>query len=227
MARVLVLFDIDGTLLHGAGAGRAAMEDAFLRSFGRPGGMEAVETAGRTDRAIFGDMARRVGVALEPAAYARLLQAYADALPGALAAHGAGPLPGIPELVRALAGDDRCRLALGTGNARGSARAKVRHLGLEAHFPVGGFGDDAVERPAVIAAALGAARSHYGEPFEAASAVVVGDAPRDVEAARANGTRVLGVGTGRTGPAAIAEARPDVLFPDLRDTRRARAWILD
>lgn len=227
MPRVLVLFDIDGTLLHGGGGGRAAMEEAFLRTFDRPGGIEGVETAGRTDRAIFGDMARRAGVPLDPPAYARLLGAYVDALPRVLAAHGAGPLPGVPELVRALAGDDRCRLALGTGNARGSAAAKVRHLGLEAHFPVGGFGDDTEERPEVIAAALRAARDHYGEPFEAAAAVVVGDAPRDVEAARANGARVLGVGTGRTGPAPIAEARPDVLFPDLRDTRRVLAWILD
>ncbi len=227
MTPTLILFDIDGTLIDGSGSGRLAMEMAFLRTFGVPASSQGLETNGRTDRAIFADMAERAGVQLQPGMLARLVSAYLEALPEALRRRGALLLPWAGELVRVLAADPRCRLALGTGNVEAGARIKLREFDLDRHFPVGGFGDDSEHRPTVLVTALREACRHYETGFDARQCVVVGDSARDVEAARANGMRMLGVGTGRGGPAALAEARPDVLFPDFADVRRVVSWLLD
>lgn len=223
---MLLLFDIDGTLIDGSGAGGLAMNQAFARVCGVDAAGHGVPTEGRTDLEILGAMAERLGLPMDEATREHLLQAYLEALPRTLQIRDAKLLPGVRELVTALAGDARCRLALGTGNVVAGARCKLARFGLEGHFPTGGFGDDAIRRPAVIAAALSAARRHYGIAFSAERTVVIGDSPRDVEAARANGLRVLAVGTGRMGPGPVAEARPDVLFPDLTDRRRVTAWLL-
>ncbi len=227
VAPVLVVFDIDGTLIDGAGAGRLAMDQAFERVFGVYAAGQGVATAGRTDLDIFSAMAAKARVPLHATAISRLLPQYIEALRQALVTRSALLLPGADELVAALAQDPRCRLALGTENIAAAARVKLTHFGLQRYFPAGGFGDDSAQHPAVIAAALHEAARHYGIGFDPATAVVVGDSARDVEAARANRMRVMAVGTGQEGPGPVAAARPDVMFPDLTDGRRIRAWLLD
>lgn len=226
-APVLLLFDIDGTLMDGAGSGRLAMDQAFERVFGVHAAGQGVETAGRTDLDIFSAMATKAQVQLNSATLGRLQQEYLKALPQTLTARAALLLPGAGELVRALAQDPRCRLALGTGNIAAGAHIKMAHFGLDGYFPVGGYGDDSEHRPTVIATALREACVHYHEEFDARRAVVIGDSPRDVQAARTNGMRVMAVGTARQGPGPVAEAKPDVLFPDMTDRARITAWLLD
>ena len=53
----LVLFDIDGTLLHCHGAGRRALEAALLETFGTKGST-AYRYDGKTDRQIVRDLMR-------------------------------------------------------------------------------------------------------------------------------------------------------------------------
>lgn len=223
---VLVLFDIDGTLLEGGGSGTLAMRRAFAAAFGVVSDGVSVATAGRTDLAIFADMAAVLGVSLDADAEARLIAAYLQVLPQAMAECGARLLPGVRPLVEALAADPRCRLAVGTGNLAAGAAIKLRHLGVDRLFPIGGFGDRQTDRAALIAGALAAARRHYGVAFAPTRTVVVGDAPPDIAAARANGMRVLSVATGRTEAAVLAAMRPDALVPDLGDTARIHSWLV-
>ena len=58
--RRLVLFDIDGTLLHSHGAGRRAMEAALLEAFGTTGS-PSYRYDGKTDRQIVRDLMRGAG----------------------------------------------------------------------------------------------------------------------------------------------------------------------
>jgi phosphoglycolate phosphatase len=222
----LILFDIDGTLMSGLGAGRLAMERALLAVGGAEGSGEGVPTAGRTDPGILADMARRAGVATDAATMATVSARYLEELPRALVERGARLLPGVRPLLESLARDPRCRLALGTGNLEAGARIKLRSLGVDGFFPIGGFGDDTTDRAALLAAALRRARSHYGIPFAASDTVVVGDAAADVAAARANGMGVLAVATGGTRAPVLAELRPDALVADLTQTERLHAWLV-
>jgi phosphoglycolate phosphatase len=241
---MVVLFDVDGTLLDAGGAGVLAMRRACVAIFGGTDGLapeRRVAFAGRTDPAILADMAREAGHTLDAASERLLTARYLAELPRALTERGARPLPGVEGLLRRLAGEGRCRLALGTGNLAAGALAKLRSVALERFFRraggpaagaappsagalVGGFGDGHRERAPVIGEALQCCRRAFGE--REAEAVVVGDAVADVEAARAHGLRVLAVATGSTPPEDLAAAAPDLLLPDLRDTERVVAWLL-
>jgi phosphoglycolate phosphatase-like HAD superfamily hydrolase len=207
---LLILWDIDGTLLQ-----RASMEhaQAIFRALRAVHGdhlalddVRGVEAAGRTDGAIARDLLRACGVEEEAidrevAAVARLAtEAYEELCPPDLSHKVA---PGIPTLLQALAGDPRYRSSLVTGNFQAVARLKLARAGIGTHFEPGqgGFGSDAEEREALPPIA----RARAGDwPRE--RTVVVGDTPRDIACARADGLRVVAVTTGPFAAEALAEA---------------------
>lgn len=189
--RPAILFDIDGTLMRCGGAGRAAMEIA-LTGFGRPPEALPGSFAGATDRGI---VQHAFGDAFDDDLFARFETAYLDALPAALeASRDLAVLDGV--IARLLELEQRAWLGLCTGNTAAGAEAKLRHVGLWAHFGFGGYGSDAAERATVVRFALGRAAEHAGCPLAELPVVVVGDTPKDVAAAHAAGVPCVAVATG-------------------------------
>jgi phosphoglycolate phosphatase len=93
-------------------------------------------------------------------------------------------------------------LGLCTGNVEAGARLKLGRGGLDGYFDWGasavfGFAHDGEEREKLVYAALRRASSRLGRTVAAGEALVVGDTPRDVDAAHHAGCPVLGVATGR------------------------------
>jgi phosphoglycolate phosphatase-like HAD superfamily hydrolase len=186
-----------------------------------------VEAAGRTDGAIIRDLL--IGAGVEPAAIAagaaevrrRAVAAYAELCPPDLSGKVA---PGIPELLDALAARAAdFRLSLVTGNLEPVARLKLARARLGHHFPAGqgGFGSDhdvRAELPPI-------ARARAGDPpWPRERTVVIGDTPRDIACARADGLRVAAVATGPFAIDALADADAVVddaraLLPVLEDWR--------
>jgi phosphoglycolate phosphatase-like HAD superfamily hydrolase len=177
----------------------------------------AVEKAGRTDGAIIRDLLRRAGVAdaavdaRSAEVWTRAVTAYADLCPDDLSERVA---PGIPELLDALAGrPEEFRLSLVTGNLEPVARLKLERAGLGRFFPdgQGGFGSDHESRAELPPLA----RSRASDPpWPRERTVVIGDTPRDIACARADGVRVAAVGTG---PFAVSElAGADAVVDDAR-----------
>ena len=221
----LILFDIDGTLVDLGGAGRQALLVAFERLF-RPSSLTAagrVRFAGRTDLAIFRDMAREAGID-----EARFLDrstefesAYTDALRDELTRTD-GPtrrvLPGVTPLLKALSARDDAKLGLLTGNIASGARLKLEAMDLMRYFDGGGFGDDAEDRRGVARAARRDMVRRTGIEFTARDVIVVGDTEEDVDCARANGFRAIAVDTGWAEPGRLPASRPTALFDDLSDT---------
>lgn len=206
-----ILFDIDGTLLKARGVGRPAFARAFREAYGADyPRIEALSFIGATDTAVLRSMVAECGLRPDPAREARFFARLAIHLDAALAATPPEVLPGVPELLAALAarGD---ALGLVTGNIRATALSKVRRAGLARHFTFGGYGDDSPDRAAIARAAL--ARLPAGaEPL-----ALVGDTPRDIEAARAVGLRAVAVASGWLTRDQLAPARPDVLLGTLAD----------
>jgi phosphoglycolate phosphatase len=136
-------------------------------------------------------------------------------------------LPGITELLEALAGRDDRLLALLTGNFEPSARLKLEHFDLWGYFGWGAFGDDAPDRNALVPIAVerGVTRGHPRVPPN--RIVVIGDTPRDVECAEAAGARSIGVATGGANVAQLRAAGADVVFENLADTERVVSAIDD
>jgi len=177
--RTIVLWDIDNTLLYTGGAGSLGMARAFRDLYGVDDAFRRVEFSGRTDTAIFTDAALAHGIAADaiPAELPRFIDAYVDHLRATLSETAGGRvMPGVIELLGALARRDDVRQGLGTGNFRRGGELKVRYYALDAYFQPfeGGFGEDSEDRATVIA--RGIERLHDGDSA-GARIVVIGDTP--------------------------------------------------
>jgi phosphoglycolate phosphatase len=193
---VLLLFDIDGTLLLRASLEHAAALRSALEEVYGACPRERVSAAGRTDTAIARDLALLGGVS--PQRFDERLERfkdacaerYARACPSSLRAFVA---PGVAELLAGLRGRQGVCCSLVTGNYESVARLKLERAGIGHHFAAGqgAFGSDAEHRdalpPIARARAGGYAREHT---------MVIGDTPLDIACARADGLRVVAVATG-------------------------------
>jgi phosphoglycolate phosphatase len=200
---LLLLWDIDGTLLHGATEDHRDALHSALREVYRiePAGV-AVDPAGRTDFEI----ARQIllGRDVDAATIDAGLHAFQIACAEAYA--GAGNtslaefvLPGVPDALDRFAERDDVILALLTGNIETIARMKLRRAGIEHYFAhhQGAFGSDSEDRTDLPAIARHRAGGDAGHPHPRERTVVIGDTPRDVACAQADEVRCVGVATGR------------------------------
>jgi phosphoglycolate phosphatase-like HAD superfamily hydrolase len=109
-------------------------------------------------------------------------------------------------------------LGLVTGNLTRIAWRKLERAGLRRHFRFGAFGEMAKNRAGLAKLAIREARTH-GWIAPGAAVSLIGDAPQDIEAARANGIRAISVKTGITPADDLEALRPDQLLRDLRELR--------
>jgi phosphoglycolate phosphatase len=213
---LLVLWDIDGTLVHTASHGMHAFEEAFQAIVGRE--PERVEYAGRTDHQIALSMLKGSAEHL-PAVLAQLATKLA-ARRDPIATEGR-VYPGVRETLSALHEREGVVQSLLTGNIEANAAVKVGAFGLERWLDLeaGAYGSDPHERRSdLVAIARERAAARYGEPT---GAVLVGDTPLDVLAAREAGARAVAVATGFADLDALRASKPDALLQDLSDTEAA------
>jgi phosphoglycolate phosphatase len=212
--RTAILFDIDGTLIHSGGAGKAALQRALASAFALTEIHDSVDFRGRTDGAIIRDLLTMHAIAATPESQACLVASYLDHLPVTLRSRPGRVLPGVRALLDHLRGRGGTLLGLLTGNIRAGAKIKLGHFDLFDYFRCGGFGDGVVERDEVARAALAEVRAH-AQALPAEQIWVIGDTPLDVRCARAIGARAVAVGTGWHSLAELAESNPDLLLEDL------------
>jgi phosphoglycolate phosphatase-like HAD superfamily hydrolase len=218
--RRVLLFDVDGTLVHAAGAGRRALERVMSAEVGPlDGALAGLRLDGMTDRLIVRRVLDALGRPFEEALCDRVLDRYVEALRGEIAGPGFRVLPGVTSLLGDLARGG-ATLGLCTGNVPEGARLKLARGGLDAFFEWGpraiaGFAGDGEARERVLEAALRRGAEWLGHPLDPGDALVIGDTPRDVEAARAHGVPVLAVATGRFTVAELREAGADAVLPTL------------
>ncbi|MFO0748823.1 MAG: haloacid dehalogenase-like hydrolase [Myxococcota bacterium] len=221
----LYLFDIDGTLVRGDGAGRRAMEAAFEAVLGEARAMAGIRFDGATDRAIVRHGLELRGRVADDGLVSELLAAYLSALDAEMVARQPfRALPGAAPVARALAAHGV--VGLGTGNIEPAAERKVRAVGMGELFRFGGYGSDAEVRSELLA--IGAARGAAlaGVALDRCEVVVIGDTERDIAAARAIGARVVAVATGGTSAEVLAASEPDALIDSLAEVDAVVAMIL-
>jgi phosphoglycolate phosphatase-like HAD superfamily hydrolase len=224
MGMHLVLFDLDGTLVDCAGAGRRAIEAAFREVLGLPD-IEApasrVRFEGKTDPVIVEEIAREAGIpearllAVEDAFRASYLAALRNEL--ARPSSRRRIMPGVRELLGALEAREDVRLGLLTGNIEAGARAKLEPFGLNRYFASGGFSSDHRDRAEIARVAHEKLARLAGESVPPQRVSVIGDTELDVFCARANGFRAIAVHSGWVSRERLEAARPDALFDDLSD----------
>jgi len=212
MGKGLLLFDIDGTLLHAPG-GRAAFAQAFKEAFGWEQGVEHINFFGATDLNVFRGICVERGV--EPTA--EMERAFFDRLAPALETRLVEKpptlFPNVENILQAVSGD--WNLGLVTGNIEATAWAKLHHAGIAHYFSFGGFGCTHADRAEIARQALKA--SGVKRPDKV---FLIGDTPSDINAAKVNGFTAIAVATGGFDFQALEKAGADFVFQDLTDTRR-------
>lgn len=227
-AHRLVLFDIDGTLIHTGGAGSRAMTRAFAVACKIENGFEGIPVPGRTDTIILADAMAKWGLEARPEFVSAFQAIYYRCLSDELARlspEAPGVLPGVVDLLESLQRSPAFSLGLLTGNYAESARLKLDRFGLWGYFDFGAFGGDAAQRENLVRIAMGRAREGGLPEVTPADVVVVGDTPLDVACGRANGARVLAVATGSFGVDELEEAGADKAVRDLSDTAALMDWL--
>jgi phosphoglycolate phosphatase-like HAD superfamily hydrolase len=233
--RLLVLWDIDYTLVNARGVGSELYTRVFTSRYGRPlpqpGSM-----AGRTDRAIAREVLALAGLdgldGLDQEL--QLFQAALNETAPAFAARARQVVTALPGASAALAG--LAALAPGqgpvqsllTGNIRPMAEIKLAAAGLTRHLDleVGSYGDLHEIRAELVAPARAAAAAAYSQDFGGTATVLIGDTPLDVAAALATGARAVGVATGHFSVADLAAAGAHAVLPDLTGTAAVVSAIL-
>lgn len=227
----LLLFDIDGTLVNGFGAGRAAVEAAYQDVIGHSINSDGLPFSGKTDPQIVREMLAqddRAGASDRDALAARVLERYAERLGDAIPQHRLEALPGTRSLLERLAarpGD--VLLALLTGNLERTARLKLDAAGLNHFFDFGAFSSDDPDRDLLVPIAARRAEARTGHEISGTDIVVIGDTPRDVACGQTHGTRTVGVCTGRYDCADLEEAGADLILDDLTDGERFVAEVVE
>lgn len=218
LSRTHLLFDLDQTLMSSNSSGGAAMRRAFEAVAGAEGAFDGLNYQGRTDLWILRQVAERTGVA-EDALMNAFRHDYPPLLHEELAVRDPQALPGVVELLEALAPRDDVVMGLGTGNWRETAFVKLSHVGLDGYFETGGFGDRHDNRPDMLREGVQALGWEPGERL-----VVIGDSEHDITGAAAIGAVGIGVATGAWSVDQLEAAGADVVladFGDLEQTLRA------
>jgi phosphoglycolate phosphatase-like HAD superfamily hydrolase len=248
---MLVLFDIDGTLLRTDGAGLRAMEDAGRDLFSASFHYEGIETAGRLDTLIWKDLARLNGIEDSPEIHERFRQRYHEHLARRLEADGpARLLPGVRELVMALVNHNRgaqtsggsggghsggggsghsggVSIGLLTGNYPETGRLKIASAGLEPDvFLCNAWGCEGASRRDLPPIAMRRHREILGRAIEPQEVVIIGDTPHDIDCARAHGCRSLAVATGAFELEDLRGHQPDIAVEDLADGEAIMGWLM-
>ena len=230
---LLVLWDVDFTLVDASGVGKHLYQVALAEMYGLQLPPVIQSMAGRTDAAIAVEVLTLAGVPdaeRELPAFHAFQAARAPGLDVMLRQSGRA-LPGAADAIAALAAAGRDRQiiqSLLTGNIPALAQVKLAALGLTEHLDlsIGAYGDVSQVRADLVGVARRNAAAHYPGDYAGRATILIGDTPKDVEAAALTGARGIGVATGSYTVEQLADAGADAVLPDLTDTARLVAAVL-
>jgi phosphoglycolate phosphatase len=225
--RHLWLFDIDGTLIIGRGAGEKALHEAMRRAFDRTDGFDRIVLAGSTDKQIAHELLAANDLPITEENVASVIEHYLEVLQDLMHPHGGELLPGILGLLETLSARPDCAVGLLTGNVRRGAEIKLGHFGVWHFFPFGAFADDHHDRNELGGFARQRALEYHGLEFPPERIYVLGDTPKDIACGKAIGAKTVAIATGQYSLEELAAHDPDFLFPDLADTRHVVYTLLE
>ena len=213
----LLLFDIDGTLLLTGGAGKLAFEEAFEELFEIPDSWGDLDPHGKTDPAIFDEVAqRKLGRLLTPGEFDLLMELYEELFEAYIQRSPRFELmPGVVEILEHLVKDPTVFLALATGNFEGAGHVKLKRGNIDHYFQTGGFGNDAREREKILLAAVAYSEELARKSFAKENIFVIGDTEYDIAAAKKAGLKSIAVLTNGRTRKHFEKDPPDHILQDL------------
>jgi phosphoglycolate phosphatase len=212
----LVLFDVDGTLIHTGRAGVRAFAKTFATEFNALDGVEKINFAGRTDVNIVRELFGFHNIPPTPENFQRFFERYIFWLDQIIPHSGGGPCRGVPEFLNGLRVlSNPPMLGLLTGNIRLGAEIKLRRYQLWEFFETGAFADDGEDRNQIAVVARERGNRVLGGNLHGEEILVVGDTPHDIRCGHAIGAKVLAVATGGATLRELERHQPDWAVEDL------------
>lgn len=218
MANILLLFDIDSTLLRAEDATHQALDRAFHDIFGDNGATKGINFFGRTDPELFQEAAVKIlGRRMNNEEYTALVKLYLTFLPEELERCKFYLMPGVEELLLVLSAREEVLLGLQTGNLEPSAYMKLKRGNIDRYFLFGGFGSDSEDRTELVLKAIQRSRKYNGGNIPGENIYVIGDSPHDIIAGKNCGVNTIAVCTGKSDKAKLLAAGPTFMLADLDD----------
>ena len=215
----MVLFDIDGTLIDTGGAGARSWRHAFDTLYGIPADIGQFTDAGMTDPLV----ARLTFKAVldrdpTPRELATVMAAYLDRLPYEVEhSKGYRVLEGAEDLLKRLSREHGILLGITSGAVEAAAHIKLSRAGFNRYFPFGGYGSDSPDRVELTKRAIERGGLLLGHPLDAGEVFVVGDTPKDVEAAHGAGCTAVATATGHYSREQLEATGAEFVLDSLRD----------
>lgn len=225
----LILFDIDGTLTRSQN-GFIPFNEAILKTFNFPGDIRTVFPDGNTDPVILEEIFATAGLKIDITeerwrSFTKNLQeSYSRAIREGRTIIKS--LPGVMELIQDLGKVEGLCQGIVTGNLEATARLKLEAAGLSPYLNLGAYGSDSRTRSHLPAIAKERWESKVGGSISPDHCVIVGDTPKDLDAARQNRMKCILVGTGRYPVEELEFFAPNACLPDLTETKNALETVL-
>jgi phosphoglycolate phosphatase len=229
MPPILVLWDIDHTLIENHGVNKEIYALAFELIAGRRA-VHAAQTDGRTEPEIMRNMLRAHGIEATP----RYISLMPEALESATLSKSetlrerGHELPGARSALIALQASPGIVQSVLSGNIRPDAVTKLSAFGLDVYvdFEVGGYGSDDEVRANLVSVAQERASAKHDARFDKGNTVLIGDTPRDVQAGRDGGAHVVAVASGSDSVETLRAEGADIVLRDLSDTKAVLQAIM-
>ena len=212
----LILWDLDGTLMHCGADGTRALNETFRKLYGVEDAFSKAGIGHAMDAVILGRIMENNK--LDNEGLDRVKEEYISILDSILRQNpNKRILPGVKELLAYIDGSENSFNALLTSNLRLGAETKLKSVGLNQFFQVGGFGDDYGEKWDAAVKGIKEAEDYYGVTFFKENIYIIGDSVYDIECAKKIEAISIGVATGFAEYDLLKKKEPDYLYQDLSD----------
>ncbi|MEU3159082.1 HAD family hydrolase [Streptomyces griseoincarnatus] len=222
---ILVLWDIDRTLVYTGDIDRRVYKETFTGVVGRPPTALPARGTGVTMPLAVRELLRVNQVPEErvETLAARIIAELPERLAGhrELLANDGIIMPGAVDALAAVQQAEHLIPTVVTGNLRGSAETKLSELGLIGYLDttIGGYASDDSHRPALVRIAQDRAAAKHGGRFHRDNTVIVGDSLEDVRTGLEGGAKVIAVASGTTTEQQLRAAGAEHVLPDLTATK--------
>ncbi len=212
----LIIWDIDGTILDCKGCGRSALSLTFEKLYGHQDAFVDVDLTGKIDIEVITEIVSLHDIPSFDlndfmGHYGEVLKEVMDKI------EGINLLPGVEDILRYYSDKKDYYFSIATGNCKTGALGKLEYCRVNQFFKTGAYGDQAHNRTKLIELAIENAISFYGQVFEKESIFYLGDTPKDIEAAKANGIQSVAVSTGFYTHEALKDHLPHHLLKNMQN----------
>ncbi len=226
MRNILLVWDIDGTLIHCGSCGRQALNETFGDLYGINNAFQYAKIGGAMDSVLLNNILKESGIS--PADKEKIINKYGKNLMRILKEYKENRLlPGIKQILEYTKRYNHIYNTLATSNFEIGARIKLESHGLNSYFVTGGFGDIEREKWHAVEQAVKQTEKHFNACFMKQNIYIIGDTWYDIECAKKLGFKSIAVATGWVPYEELVDYHPNFIYRDLSDFNCIMSTILN